>query len=67
MLLTELRPDAIALVDAWAISDYELHSALGSHDGHVYEALMRSAQLEPLNTDRPAGGWQTQLPPRPKL
>ena len=36
----------------------ELNSALGRHDGRVYEALMASAEKEPLNTERPRGGWQ---------
>ena len=57
-LLQELRPQAVALVDAWGIADCELNSALGRHDGRVYEALMASAQKEPLNTERPRGGWQ---------
>ena len=35
-LLKELRPEAVALVDAFAISDYELDSALGKQDGDVY-------------------------------
>ena len=42
-LLQELRPQAVALVDAWGIADCELNSALGRHDGRVYEALMASA------------------------
>jgi len=34
------------------IADCELNSALGRHDGRVYEALMASAQKAPLNTER---------------
>lgn len=66
-LLEELRPQAVALVDAWGMRDAELNSALGRYDGRVYEALMVSAQQEPLNTDRPVGGWQALLLPRSRM
>ncbi|KAJ3172573.1 hypothetical protein HDU88_005902 [Geranomyces variabilis] len=48
-ILAELRPDAVALVDAWNFSDYLLNSTLGRYDGKVYEALVESAGREPLN------------------
>jgi acyl-CoA oxidase len=32
-LLAELRPQAVSLVDAWGIPDYQLNSALGRYDG----------------------------------
>lgn len=35
-VLRELRPDAVALVDAFAIPDYVLDSSLGRYDGDVY-------------------------------
>ena len=35
-LLADLRPEAVGLVDAFAISDYLLDSALGRYDGDVY-------------------------------
>ena len=35
-LLVQLRPEAVALVDAFAIPDYLLDSALGRYDGDVY-------------------------------
>ena len=34
-LLAALRPEAVALVDAWDYSDYELNSALGRYDGRA--------------------------------
>jgi acyl-CoA oxidase len=41
LLLAELRPDAVGLVDAWRIPDTALAgSALGRHDGRVYETLL---------------------------
>ena len=36
-LLAALRPEAVALVDAWDYSDYELNSALGRYDGRAIE------------------------------
>ena len=48
-LLREIRPDAVALVDAWGFSDSELQSALGRSDGKVYETLSQWARDEPLN------------------
>jgi acyl-CoA oxidase len=48
-LLQELCPDALALVDAFNISDRRLGSALGRWDGRVYEALAAMAQAGPLN------------------
>ncbi|TPX66950.1 acyl-CoA oxidase [Spizellomyces sp. 'palustris'] len=44
-----LRPDAVALVDAWGFSDYVLNSDLGRADGRVYESLVESAGRNPLN------------------
>lgn len=44
-----LRPNAISLVDSWAFTDYELHSALGREDGDVYSALLNMAKGSPLN------------------
>ncbi|KAF2491208.1 acyl-CoA oxidase [Lophium mytilinum] len=38
-LMSELRPHAVKLVDAWAIPGYLLDSALGRYDGRVYEDL----------------------------
>mmetsp|Transcript_31672 Transcript_31672/g.38254 ORF Transcript_31672/g.38254 Transcript_31672/m.38254 type:complete len:140 (+) Transcript_31672:71-490(+) len=43
-LLTEIRPDAVALVDAFNHTDYALNSAIGRYDGQVYPALWEHAQ-----------------------
>ena len=40
-LLTEIRPDAIGVVDAFGYPDNTLASALGVYDGNVYETLMK--------------------------
>ncbi|KJA24892.1 hypothetical protein HYPSUDRAFT_65201 [Hypholoma sublateritium FD-334 SS-4] len=48
-LCEELLPEAIGLTDAFGFTDWELDSALGVHNGKVYEALWNCAQREPLN------------------
>ncbi|KAI8934320.1 hypothetical protein NX059_009057 [Plenodomus lindquistii] len=49
-LMSELRPHAVKLVDAWSIPDWLLNSALGRSDGKVYEELFDMAhRRNPLN------------------
>lgn len=49
-LMTELRPHAVKMVDAWAVPDWLLNSALGRSDGRVYEELFDMAhRRNPLN------------------
>ncbi|CAM9432342.1 unnamed protein product [Chrysoparadoxa australica] len=62
-LLQELRPDAVKLVDAWDISDFQLNSALGRKDGMVYTKLyqLAQAQYNPLNASDPVEGYQAHL------
>jgi len=49
-LMALIRPHAVRLVDAWAIPDFLLDSALGRYDGRVYEDLFnRAHRLNPLN------------------
>jgi len=48
-ILKEIRPNAVALVDAFGFSDNSLQSALGRYDGNVYEALYDYAKKSPLN------------------
>lgn len=62
-LLRELRPDAVALVDAFEFPDNVLMSALGRHDGNVYEALYASARASPLNAADPFRGYDAHLRP----
>ena len=50
-----LRPECVALVDAFDISDTVLNSALGKYDGRVYEALYKSARHSSLNYDEDTG------------
>lgn len=48
-LLSELRPNAVALVDAFDFPDAVLDSALGRWDGNVYEALYDYSLRSKLN------------------
>ncbi|XP_075908986.1 peroxisomal acyl-coenzyme A oxidase 1 isoform X3 [Petromyzon marinus] len=48
-LLSRLRPDAVALVDAFDFHDDILGSVLGRYDGNVYEHLFEWAKRSPLN------------------
>ena len=49
-LMHRVRPHAVRLVDSFTIPDFLLESALGRHDGKVYEDLFHHAHvLNPLN------------------
>mmetsp|Transcript_15565 Transcript_15565/g.39061 ORF Transcript_15565/g.39061 Transcript_15565/m.39061 type:complete len:584 (+) Transcript_15565:459-2210(+) len=56
-LIGELRSDAVALVDAWDISDFCLKSTIGRFDGDIYPALLADAQQSTLNATDPVQGW----------
>lgn len=62
-LLSELRPHAVPLVDAFALEDYSLNSALGREDGDVYRALLAMAQGSPLNATEQGPAWEGVLKP----
>jgi acyl-CoA oxidase len=48
-LLSTIRPNAVALVDAFDFTDHLLGSVLGRYDGQVYENLYKWALNSPLN------------------
>lgn len=49
-LLSDIRPHALRLVDAWNFPDWQLDSSLGRKDGKVYEDMFhRASRLNPLN------------------
>ncbi|KAK4699762.1 acyl-CoA oxidase, partial [Phenoliferia sp. Uapishka_3] len=48
-LLSEMRPQAVALVDGFALPDYLLNSALGQFSGDAYKSMLDFASREPLN------------------
>lgn len=60
-LMGKIRPHAVSLVDAWAVPDYLLDSALGRYDGRVYEDLFhRAHRLNPLNEVTVNPDWRTE-------
>lgn len=63
-LLDVLRPEAVALVDAFDIPDRILNSAIGRYDGNVYEALFESTKKSQLNQVDPFEGYHAHLRPR---
>jgi acyl-CoA oxidase len=57
----KIRPHAIKLVDAWAIPDFLLNSALGRYDGKVYETLYDMAHKKnPLNKKTFNVDWRSE-------
>ncbi|KAG8565689.1 hypothetical protein GDO81_012946 [Engystomops pustulosus] len=48
-LLGVIRPNAVALVDAFDYTDTQLGSVLGRYDGNVYENMFEWAKKSPLN------------------
>jgi len=62
-LCRSLLPEAIGLTDAFDLSDWELDSALGVHDGDVYRALWNCAQEEPLNRHQVVEGYAEYIKP----
>ncbi|KAI8352171.1 acyl-CoA dehydrogenase/oxidase [Choanephora cucurbitarum] len=62
-LLKLLRPDAVALVDAFGLPDYLLFSALGESQGQVYERMTEMAEKEPLNSGQAMELYQQFIRP----
>jgi len=60
-LLTEIRPLAVPLVDAWNIPDFVLNSCLGRFDGRYIEALYEQTKYEPLNQADVTDGYYKHL------
>lgn len=63
ILLEQLRPDSVALVDAFDIPDRVLNSTIGRYDGNIYEALYEAAKKAPLNKTDPFDGYHEYLKP----
>ena len=57
-LLSLLRPDVIGLTDAFEFPDNVLNSAIGRHDGKVYESLYAAAKSSELNKKDPFEGYK---------
>jgi acyl-CoA oxidase len=59
----QVRPNAVALVDAFDYTDHYLSSVLGRYDGNVYPALYEEAWKDPLNETVVPDGYQEHLRP----
>ncbi|EHA99423.1 Peroxisomal acyl-coenzyme A oxidase 1 [Heterocephalus glaber] len=62
-LLTVIRPNAVALVDAFDFKDETLGSVLGRYDGNVYENLFEWAKKSPLNKTEVHESYYKHLKP----
>ncbi|XP_078619508.1 peroxisomal acyl-coenzyme A oxidase 1-like [Branchiostoma floridae x Branchiostoma japonicum] len=62
-MLARVRPDAVALVDAFDLHDKTLHSVLGRYDGRVYEHLYEWAKKSPLNKSEVHESYYKYLQP----
>lgn len=62
-LLAVMRPNAVALVDAFDFKDVTLGSVLGRYDGNVYENLFEWAKKSPLNKTEVHESYYKHLKP----
>uniref|UniRef100_A0A2P2JJU2 Acyl-coenzyme A oxidase n=1 Tax=Rhizophora mucronata TaxID=61149 RepID=A0A2P2JJU2_RHIMU len=62
-LYSQVRPNAIALVDAFNYTDHFLGSILGRYDGNVYPKLYEEAWKDPLNDSVVPDGYQEYIRP----
>ncbi|KAL3066822.1 hypothetical protein OYC64_016719 [Pagothenia borchgrevinki] len=62
-LLSQLRPNAVALVDSFDVNDKRLNSVLGRYDGNVYEHLFEWARRSPLNATEVHESFHKYLKP----
>ncbi|XP_018427966.1 PREDICTED: peroxisomal acyl-coenzyme A oxidase 1 isoform X1 [Nanorana parkeri] len=62
-LLGVIRPNAVALVDAFDYSDTQLSSVLGRYDGNVYENMFEWAKKSPLNKTQVHESFHKYLKP----
>ncbi|XP_075033906.1 peroxisomal acyl-coenzyme A oxidase 1 isoform X1 [Mixophyes fleayi] len=62
-LLAVVRPNAVALVDAFDYTDTQLGSVLGRYDGNVYENMFEWAKKSPLNKTQVHESFHKYLKP----
>ncbi|XP_062073935.1 peroxisomal acyl-coenzyme A oxidase 1-like [Humulus lupulus] len=62
-LYSKVRPNAVALVDAFNYTDHFLSSVLGRYDGNVYQNLYDEAWKDPLNESVVPDGYQEYIRP----
>ncbi|XP_021931442.1 probable peroxisomal acyl-coenzyme A oxidase 1 isoform X2 [Zootermopsis nevadensis] len=63
IILSQLRPNAVGIVDGFDFHDETLRSALGAWDGQVYERMFEAASKSPLNKDPLNESFQKYLKP----
>lgn len=62
-LYSQVRPNAIALVDAFNYTDHYLGSILGRYDGNVYPNLYDEAWKDPMNESSVPDGYHEYIKP----
>ncbi|KAK1272608.1 Peroxisomal acyl-coenzyme A oxidase 1 [Acorus gramineus] len=62
-LYSQVRPNAVALVDSFNYTDHYLNSSLGRYDGNVYPTLYEEAWKDPLNDTVVPDGYQEYIRP----
>lgn len=62
-LYSQVRPNAVALVDAFDYTDHYLGSVLGRYDGNVYPKLFEEALKDPLNDTVVPDGYHEYIRP----
>ncbi|KAL4348018.1 hypothetical protein GQ457_17G020750 [Hibiscus cannabinus] len=63
LLYAQVRPNAVALVDAFNFTDHYLGSILGCYDGNVYQKLYQEAWKDPLNDTVVPDGYLEYIRP----
>lgn len=61
--LLQVRPNAVALVDAFNYTDHYLGSILGRYDGNVYPKLYDEAWKDPMNDTAVPDGYHEYIRP----
>ncbi|EXC02107.1 Peroxisomal acyl-coenzyme A oxidase 1 [Morus notabilis] len=62
-LYSQVRPNAVALVDSFNYTDHYLSSILGRYDGNVYPKLYEEAWKDPLNESVVPDGYHEYIRP----
>ncbi|WOG86311.1 hypothetical protein DCAR_0205513 [Daucus carota subsp. sativus] len=62
-LFSQVRPNAVALVDSFNYTDHYLGSVLGRYDGNVYPKLYEAAWKDPLNDSVVPDGYVEYIKP----
>lgn len=62
-VMDDIRPNCVALVDAFDFPDRVLNSVLGNYDGNVYEAIMEHSISSSLNRTDPFDGYKEHIQP----